>query len=95
MRHICHAIGCKLEVPPNMWGCRRHWFMVPAQIRKQIWKHYVPGQEVKKNPTKEYLYWFFRAQIAVAHKELKTTGKDFLYACECVHKFETANEEEE
>lgn len=29
--------------------------MVPKEIQRAIWKHYRPGQEVDKRPTKEYL----------------------------------------
>ena len=29
--------------------------MVPKPLRDRVWQLYVPGQERKKNPTKEYL----------------------------------------
>lgn len=29
MAHTCHATNCTTPVPPTMWGCRKHWFMVP------------------------------------------------------------------
>lgn len=55
MEHYCHAVDCSKEVPPKMLMCSRHWFMLPKSIRDKIWINYIPGQEVKKNPTKEYL----------------------------------------
>lgn len=38
-----------------MWGCKAHWFRLPAAIRRRIWATYRPGQEVTKNPSREYL----------------------------------------
>lgn len=55
MAHTCHWRNCKTEVPPHMWGCRRHWFMLPKKLRDKIWATYRKGQEVTKTPSKEYL----------------------------------------
>jgi hypothetical protein len=38
-----------------MWGCKFHWFKLPLKLRNAIWSNYVPGQEITKTPTKEYL----------------------------------------
>jgi hypothetical protein len=38
-----------------MFMCRRHWFSLPQDIRDEIWEVYVPGQEIRKEPTDEYL----------------------------------------
>lgn len=38
-----------------MWGCRQHWFRLPKRLRDAIWATYVPGQEVRKDPSPEYL----------------------------------------
>jgi len=53
--HTCHARGCNTPVPPRMFMCRGHWFSLPKAKRDAIWREYVPGQEVRKNPTPEYL----------------------------------------
>ncbi len=53
--HHCHWTGCTEQVPPAMWGCRKHWFDLPKDIRDRIWNAYVPGQEVRLSPSKEYL----------------------------------------
>lgn len=55
MKHTCHWPGCKVEVPPKMWGCRPHWFTLPKRLRDAIWATYVPGQEVRKDPSEAYL----------------------------------------
>lgn len=78
--HHCHAIGCRVATSPKMWSCKPHWYMVSKYIRDKIWAHYRDGQEVLKNPTTVYMYWFFRAQMAVAEKEGKTEHKDYEYA---------------
>lgn len=53
--HTCHWPTCKKEVPPAMWGCKFHWFKLPFVLRKEIWRTYVPGQEITKDPSAEYL----------------------------------------
>lgn len=55
MKHTCHWPGCTKEVPPAMWGCKPHWFKLPKPLRDAIWKTYVPGQEVTKTPSRQYL----------------------------------------
>ena len=55
MIHLCHWPECEKEVPPAMWGCKAHWFTLPKKIRDRIWATYVPGQEITKTPSAEYL----------------------------------------
>ncbi len=55
MAHLCHWPGCTVAVPPQMWGCRKHWFKLPTWIRRRIWLAYRPGQEKDKRPSAEYL----------------------------------------
>lgn len=69
MLHRCHATGCTVVVPPTMWGCKRHWFMVPREIRNRIWKTYRVGQCDDFNPSRDYLLAAKAAVIAVAEKE--------------------------
>ena len=38
-----------------MWGCRPHWYKSPKTLRAKVWATYVPGQEVNKNPSAEYV----------------------------------------
>lgn len=44
MSHHCHATGCTRKVPPEMFACRSHWFMLPKRLRDEIWRTYRPGQ---------------------------------------------------
>lgn len=67
--HHCHAIGCETEVPPAMSMCKRHWFMVPKPLRKEVWRTYRKGQEITKDPSPEYLAAAKAAIRAVAEKE--------------------------
>ena len=71
MSHHCHATGCNVPVPPEMWGCRKHWFMVPKSIRDRIWATYRQGQCDDMNPGDSYLQAARDAVIAVAKKEGK------------------------
>ncbi len=53
--HHCHWPGCDKAVPPRLWGCKSHWFKLPAAIRAGILAAYVPGQEITKTPSPEYV----------------------------------------
>ena len=56
-------------LPPEMWGCRKHWFMVPKPIRDRIWRTYRVGQCDDMNPSRGYLLAAKEAVVAVAKKE--------------------------
>jgi hypothetical protein len=43
--HTCHWPGCTQQVPPALWGCSRHWFSLPLQLRARLWRAYRVGQE--------------------------------------------------
>ena len=60
--HVCHWPRCQQQVPPAMWGCRKHWFMLPKEIRANIWAAYRPGQEQDSAPSEAYLVAAGRAQ---------------------------------
>lgn len=53
--HTCHWPGCDARVPPAKWGCRKHWFMLPAALRSRIWEAYRKGQEEDGRPSRLYL----------------------------------------
>jgi hypothetical protein len=53
--HTCHWPGCTKQVPPAMWGCKKHWIMLPKHLRDRIWDTYRPGQENDMRPSEEYL----------------------------------------
>lgn len=55
MSHTCHAIGCEKIIPPKMFMCRRHWFLLPKVMRNRIWFTYQKGQEITKQPSLDYL----------------------------------------
>jgi hypothetical protein len=67
--HTCHALGCEKAVPPKLFMCRDHWFMIPKAERDALWAVYVPGQERRKDPTQEYVTVARRLQVLVADKE--------------------------
>jgi len=54
MSHHCHATNCKINDPPEMFMCRRHWFSLPKQLRDKIWKTYRKGQCDDMNPSNAY-----------------------------------------
>lgn len=54
-KHHCHWPGCETLVPPALWGCKKHWFMLPIRLRSAIWRTFKPGQEVTMTPSREYM----------------------------------------
>lgn len=62
MTHFCHWPNCKIAVIPAMWGCKRHWFMLPKRLRDKIWATYVPGQEITKTPSDGYIQAAYEVQ---------------------------------
>lgn len=55
MSHRCHWSGCHAEVAPSFWGCIEHWMALPKPIRRRIWEAYRSGQEIRKDPSPEYI----------------------------------------
>lgn len=71
--HKCHWPGCEQDVPPAMWGCPKHWKMLPARIRTDIWRSFRPGQEVDMQVSNSYLKAAKRAQDWIIKRGLETT----------------------
>ena len=69
--HLCHAKDCDEEVPPRMLMCYPHWRMVPKKLQAAVWDAYVPGQEIRKTPSRSYVKAAQEAIDAVAEKERK------------------------
>jgi hypothetical protein len=69
--HTCHARDCDQRVPPKMFMCKRHWYMLPKRMRDAVWDAYVPGQEQRMDPTDEYLVVTQRCIEFVAVSEEK------------------------
>ena len=70
--HSCHWPGCPKQVPPAKWGCRAHWYALPAGLRAKIWAAYRPGQEIDGRPSSEYM------EVARAVQDwIRRGAKDF------------------
>lgn len=63
MSKRCEADNCEKQVPTNMLMCKRHWFMVPKDLRDRVWAGYRRGMDA------EYDVAVLAAQDAVAAKE--------------------------
>lgn len=69
MSHHCHATDCETPVPPVMFMCKKHWYMVPKLMRDRIWATYRPGQCDDWKPSAAYCDAAKAAVTAVAEKE--------------------------
>lgn len=75
--HTCHAINCNTRIPPEMLMCKRHWFMVPKSIQRQVWNTYRPGQCDDWRPSQDYCDAAKSAVMYVAIQEnIPITGQE-------------------
>lgn len=42
--HLCGWPDCRRPVPLEMWGCKRHWYALPKELRDAIWSGYRKGR---------------------------------------------------
>lgn len=69
--HYCHWPGCNKQVPPAMWGCKKHWFMLPKRLRDKIWATYRGGQEIDMRPSEEYINVVKEVQAWIIERKTK------------------------
>lgn len=67
--HYCHARECEVRVPPAMFMCKKHWYTLPKPMREAVWGAYTPGQEIRMDPTDDYVNVVHRAIEWLAVKE--------------------------
>jgi hypothetical protein len=34
--HKCNWPNCEKEVPSELWGCKKHWYMLPHVLRNKV-----------------------------------------------------------
>lgn len=73
INHTCHWPGCFAKVKPQFWGCQPHWYSLPRELRSMIWATYTPGQELKKNPSRNYLSVAEKVQVWIIATETWAT----------------------
>lgn len=44
-KHQCAAASCGKQVDLELLMCRRHWFMVPPDLRAKVWQGYRRGMD--------------------------------------------------
>jgi len=74
-KHHCHWPGCDKQVPPAMWGCSTHWFILPAALRSKVWATYRPGQEVTMTPSAAYIEVAKQVQAWIAARPSTAPGE--------------------
>ncbi len=74
MKHCCHAAGCKTGVPPSLFMCKKHWFMLPKEQREMIWRHYRHGQENGKGDLPSQAYLEVAKNAVATVKAIEMTG---------------------
>ncbi|MGF6636797.1 hypothetical protein OKW39_003948 [Paraburkholderia sp. MM6662-R1] len=52
--HRCPWPGCGQIVPRNTWGCRRHWYVLPNDLRAWIGRAYRQGIARGEHPSRSY-----------------------------------------
>jgi hypothetical protein len=67
--HYCHEHKCRTPVTPRLFACRRHWLMLPLNLRHGILNNYRKGQEIDKKPSLAYIKAAHAAMLFLAKKE--------------------------
>lgn len=67
--HTCHMTNCTVNVPPEMFSCRKHWFSLPKGMRDKIWATYRAGQCDDMSPSADYCLAARAAVTYVAGRE--------------------------
>lgn len=74
--HVCHWTGCEAQVKPAMWGCYKHWRMLPRALRAKIWGAYKPGQEETLQVSAKYIQAAREIQEWIANRAEKLKKLD-------------------
>lgn len=82
--HFCHARYCGTPVRPDLFMCYGHWVLVPADIRRLVWRHY---RSDDKTPSVEYQEVIKKAQDAVEKKEFESCLQSHGSECGCWMRF--------
>ncbi len=69
MSHHCHASGCSTPTKPEMFMCKKHWYMLTAEHRAKIWATYRAGQCDDWKPSESYCHAARDAVVYLATKE--------------------------
>lgn len=64
----CPVADCGAAIPGRMFLCKKHWNLVPAALRREIGKLYVPGQETDRSLMKEGYTKAMLAAVAAAEE---------------------------
>ena len=56
-KHDCPKVGCPHRLDRNVLACKRHWFEVPAELRRELNRAWRSG---------DYLHYFELRQEVVA-----------------------------
>lgn len=54
--------------------CGKHWRLLPREYKRRIWATYREGQEIRKDPSSEYLKAAQEAVEWMAAHERKAAG---------------------
>ncbi|CAB3758520.1 hypothetical protein [Paraburkholderia humisilvae] len=75
MTHRCLWPGCERNVSASMWGCRTHWFALPARLRSRIGHAYRDGVDVGEHPTRRWREAHADALAWIAQHEEELHGR--------------------
>jgi hypothetical protein len=69
LEHDCRARGCGKRIAGALLFCRRHWYLVPLDLRELLWAGYRPPRPMGLGDDGELKDYAFEAIEAVAKGE--------------------------
>lgn len=79
----CNIKPCLHEVSQGTFACPEHWALIPADLRRKIWRHYGNGEETGKTASAELTSTALDAQEAVEKKFFEICVQSHKAGCGC------------
>lgn len=71
----CPIPGCGDQIDPSRLMCRRHWYMVPKEMRDQVWATWRSGQGAYSREHRDAVHGAIASVlVAAAHVSGHTSG---------------------
>jgi hypothetical protein len=62
----CRAIGCTRTLPPYVFMCRKHWRLVPGDLKREVWRNYTVAKAKGRQLSEEWDALIVKVVEAVA-----------------------------
>jgi hypothetical protein len=76
VQHECLWPDCGRLIPLSHWGCKAHWYKLPAQLRTRIGRAYRAGVDTGTHPTRGWRRAHAEALAWIEHYEAQRRASE-------------------